>query len=72
MSQTTSVAMAKTERNSAASPTGKRAETVLTMADIAAKANVAATLRTIPSSIGWIQNAPGKAPPSIRMFWPVT
>ena len=71
-SQTTSVAMANTERNSTTSPTGNRTETVLMIADIAAKAKVAAILRMIPSSIGWVQNAPGNAPPSIRMFWPVT
>jgi len=63
--------MAKSERNSQISPTGKRSETDLMIADIAAKANVAAILRTIPSSIGRVQNAPGKAPPSIRMLWPV-
>ena len=71
-SQTTSVAMAKIDRNSTTSPTGKRTETVLMMADIAAKAKVAAILSRIPSSMGLVQNAPGKAPPSIRMFWPVT
>jgi hypothetical protein len=63
--------MANTERNSTISPTGKRDETSLMVADMVAKASVAAILSRIPRSIEPLQNAPGKAPPSIRMFWPV-
>jgi len=46
-------------------------EAISISADIAAKANVAATLSAIRVNLGTFQNAPGKAPPSMRIFWPV-
>jgi hypothetical protein len=39
--------------------------------NVAAKASVAAAFRAIPANVGTPQNAPGKAPPSMRIFWPV-